>query len=865
MDHLEKLFSDSLLQRDNKNLLVSTIYQAARAATSRDLIGVVEFLLDKADINARDIVKNTALHLAVPYPEVIGRLLQHEPELSPLNSAGETPLHLAVKHHHIRTVELLVKKDRELVHLADNDGLTPLHYSIKDNFDDSLFEFLCLEGGPGFDHLCYRRNPLIFFALENSNLAAFRSLLEKKPDFGAARLLDDPSALHVAAKIGQIEFVDELFKASYDVEVNGLAKGGITPLHYASESGNCAVVTKLLEHHADVNAMDVNGVTALSRAAWRGNIDMVKCLLNANADPNIRNLDGSAPLDGGADCATVVEALLSHGAEIDHVDHRGWSALMCAVYWENLESTNVLLRWRAEVEIVDQDGQTALHLAVQNPNPVFSQLLLEAGASSDAAANTRETPLHRAVMYGTDESRVAKVKQLLKYSAIINARDKDGNTPLHYVALLGSDLNLLIKTIVEHYRKNGYSIDERNDDQQTPLHRALVSGSYYMAKFFIDQGAKIFEQDRPSYLEKAATGPESKQKVEYLLKTGQWTLDDKVGAFMMALKTDRDTARVIAEDDKRISQLENDTFTVLDQCLHDGKYDEAEVFLRLGANPFHRHPGQLSPFQRAYSSEKSHPFFNACVEKLDGDCKDQHALFQALRLGFEKSRPDLSSNIDRWNSKFTERTITDQYGWIIHHFTLQNSQNFSNDDLTAEYDSSTVRQGPTRLTVPSHWTLGEEVRQDEGLLEFEDETIHYYGTSTASVRGDRPFLPRECGGVDFYFETEILVRGRRNNAALTVGIGLCGEFVDMSDGFPGWLAMAPSTGYHGDDGLMHDFELTHPDSTPRPFGAEDTVGCGIDWDQGEDKNVYDTPKMLSCRVYAKESLHGEGELWGEDF
>ncbi|KAI0854581.1 hypothetical protein F4860DRAFT_499045 [Xylaria cubensis] len=108
----------------------------------------------------------------------------------------------------------------------------------------------------------------------------------------------------------------------------------------------------------------------------------------------------------------------------------------------------------------------------------------------------------------------------------------------------------------------------------------------------------------------------------------------------------------------------------------------------------------------------------------------------------------------------------------------------------------------------------------------------YYGTSIASVRGDRPFPPRECGGVDFYFETEILVRGRRNNVALIVGIGLCGEFVDMSDGFPGWLAMAPSTGYHGDDGLMHDFELIHPNSTPRPFGAGDTVGCGIDWDQG---------------------------------
>ncbi|KAF2966195.1 hypothetical protein GQX73_g7397 [Xylaria multiplex] len=874
-------------------------------AASEGMSEVVEILLaGKADVNARDIVKNTALHLAVAYPDVVRVLLQYGPEPAPLNYAGETPLHLAIKGKHDRTVDLIIEVDHDLAHIANEKGFTPVHYSIENSSGDTrILESLCLKGGLEFGHPCYRENPPIFHALKHNNLAAVRFLLAKRPDLAVARNSDDSSTLHMAAETGHAEIIDLLFEASDNVDVNCRTKDDETPLHRAMLSPDEAVVGKLLEHNADMNAINSDGETALFRAAWRGRTNIVKCLLNAGADPNIRNNSAMAPLHAGADRAPVLEELLSRGAEIDHVHDAGRSALMLAVYWESEEGIKVLLRWKANVDIVDSSGETALHLAVREHNPVLSELLLEAGANPAAVNKDGMTPLHQAMLCRQGESRVAKINHLLEHGATANARDNDGNTPLHLVAGLDFGFDLVIMMMTEVYLQNNLSIDEKNNDEQTPLYRALAFGSYYATSLFLENGAKLAEQEKPLYLERAATGPESKKKVECLLRLGPWTLDDKVGAFLAASKTDLDTALIIAKDDIQIFQLDNDTFTVLTQCLNDGYYDKAIEFLRLGANPFLYQPGKLSAFQLAYSREKAPSFFDACLGKLDEDNADQQGLFQALKLGFEKYRSDLSRNSDRWNAKFTEHTIADQDGWTINDFTRLNFQDASNDDLLAKNGSSTACKRPTSLIVPDYWDLSTQLQGTDTLL-FKDDKVYFYGDITeTSVRADHPFLPLRSIRKENYFEIQILPSDKQiDDEPPIVGIGLCGEFVDLGNGFPGWEYMNPSTGYHGDNGCIYDSEMG--DSlqvrTGMLYAVGDTVGCGIDWEQqcvyytwngervGEclsehypdnihlahsdifhgnrDNNkLHNTPEVLSCRDHVEEFLHIEGELRRGEF
>jgi hypothetical protein len=105
-----------------------------------------------------------------------------------------------------------------------------------------------------------------------------------------------------------------------------------------------------------------------------------------------------------------------------------------------------------------------------------------------------------------------------------------------------------------------------------------------------------------------------------------------------------------------------------------------------------------------------------------------------------------------------------------------------------------------------------------------------------SVRANRPFPPRGSGLQ--YFEIEIL-RGEVSPEVPTeVGIGLCGEFVDMSYCFPGWVRSHPSAGYHGDDGHMRDSSTgVRSVETKELFAEGATVGCGIDWNN---RSVYYT-------------------------
>ena len=93
-----------------------------------------------------------------------------------------------------------------------------------------------------------------------------------------------------------------------------------------------------------------------------------------------------------------------------------------------------------------------------------------------------------------------------------------------------------------------------------------------------------------------------------------------------------------------------------------------------------------------------------------------------------------------------------------------------------------------------------------------------------------------------YFEIEIsraeeIDEPRR--APPTIGIGLCGEFCDLTNAFTGWHIW--STGYHGDDGLIverkiverkYDTSYDCKIQTDKKFKSGNTVGCGIDYSNG---------------------------------
>jgi hypothetical protein len=67
-----------------------------------------------------------------------------------------------------------------------------------------------------------------------------------------------------------------------------------------------------------------------------------------------------------------------------------------------------------------------------------------------------------------------------------------------------------------------------------------------------------------------------------------------------------------------------------------------------------------------------------------------------------------------------------------------------------------------------------------------------------------------------------------------VAIGVCGEFADLNLSLCG--QKLHSVGYHSIDGCIYDFSggLDSDDiDGNQPYGKDDVVGCGIDWDADE--------------------------------
>ena len=96
----------------------------------------------------------------------------------------------------------------------------------------------------------------------------------------------------------------------------------------------------------DVNCANVAGVTPLLYAANHGNKALVKVLLDEGADPDKTNNNGCTPLHWAVNSIAnqeVVQLLMAHGAELNKADNRGWTPLHVAAYHDVEDILNILL------------------------------------------------------------------------------------------------------------------------------------------------------------------------------------------------------------------------------------------------------------------------------------------------------------------------------------------------------------------------------------------------------------------------------------------------------------------------------------------------------------------------------------------
>ena len=102
---------------------------ALQWAAENGLTEIAALLIGQgADVDETDHFGNTALHLALSYPDMISLLLESGASVNAKNAMGNTPLHLAVRDK--RAVELLLAAGAD-VNARNGLDKTPLHYAMR--------------------------------------------------------------------------------------------------------------------------------------------------------------------------------------------------------------------------------------------------------------------------------------------------------------------------------------------------------------------------------------------------------------------------------------------------------------------------------------------------------------------------------------------------------------------------------------------------------------------------------------------------------------------------------------------------------------------------------------------------------------
>ena len=284
--------------------------------------------------------------------------------------------------------------------------------------------------------------------------------------------------LHLAAYFGLMETMIDLLKNNACLEFQD--DRGWTPLFYAVDNGQEAMIRLLLEKGAKLETVDILfGQTPLSHAAKYGKEAVVQLLLEKGAELETKSRVGRTPLSHSAQYGkeAVVQLLLEKGAELETKSAVGRTPLLYAAWYGSEAVVKLLLEKGAELEVKCIDGRTPLSYAAERRQDVVTKLLLEKGAELESKSTDGRTPLLYAVMRGNE----VVVKLLLEKGAELETTCRFSRTPLSYAAVY--DREVVAKLLLE----KGADPMSKDETGYTPRDYATKKGHERIVKLLSEK------------------------------------------------------------------------------------------------------------------------------------------------------------------------------------------------------------------------------------------------------------------------------------------------------------------------------------------------------------------------------------------
>ena len=260
-----------------------------------------------------------------------------------------TPLMYAAEKGDVAMIEALLNggadvkvKDR-FVMPSEGGGETALFYAVRSGNVEAIRALV--RAGAAVNAKA-RGYTALTIAVEQKRRDLIDTLLELGADPNAGGSLED------AVREDNVEFARVLLESG--ANPNKASRDfGTTPLMEAARRGQLEICRTLLHHGADPNGTDKNGSAALMEAATGGVLFQLESEEDWYRYGNDPRLEGSL-LQTGRNAAEIIELLASAGADINHHNDYGWTALMNAVFERREDTHKALLKLGASSDGVTQ-------------------------------------------------------------------------------------------------------------------------------------------------------------------------------------------------------------------------------------------------------------------------------------------------------------------------------------------------------------------------------------------------------------------------------------------------------------------------------------------------------------------------------
>ena len=396
------------MPREPRDLL---IHHAARAG---DIEELQRLIAARAPVNAPGFGENTPLMYAARSeradPEVLRMLIDAGADVNAHGEPGTTALREAVAADSFEKVKVLVEAGCD-VRAADERGSILAVW----RGNRALFEYLLERGADcnrdtqsrwgclatelycagRFDDLEYvhargasldpLQLPPLIAALLFGTGGEFEAALSRGADPEATDFRG-ATALLMALRARNLSAAERLRAAGADIgAIHRRRKTGMetsNALRAAIETDDPAVVAWVLAHGVAVDARDRCYESPLFFAVSEDRVNSARALLEAGADIHKENEFGREPINK-ATSLRMLEVLIEHGADVNHVDRCGEWPLKEFSFHGNAPAVRKLLAAGAEVNRTST-GKIALHSAVRADDAETVRILVDAGADINA-------------------------------------------------------------------------------------------------------------------------------------------------------------------------------------------------------------------------------------------------------------------------------------------------------------------------------------------------------------------------------------------------------------------------------------------------------------------------------------------------